>query len=101
MGFFKKRNDRTISKNTAKAIHGRHVDYAVLRDPTDYSETVVGRDGYISIINGEVIVHCEGNDLYKEKLENARVWELMSLNGAAFDMDDGKTLVAYYSYYRK
>ncbi len=91
----------TISKNTAKAIHGRHVEYAVMRDPNDYSETVVGRDGYISIIDRRVIVHCEGKDLYNESLDKARVWELMSLNGAAFDLDDGRTLVAYYSYYRK
>ena len=101
MGFFRKKADMTISKNTAKAIHGRHVDYAVMRDPIDYSETVVGRDGYISIIDKRVIVHCEGKDLYNEPLEKARVWELMSLNGAAFDLEDGRTLVAYYTYYRK
>ncbi len=101
MFFSKKKQDSNISKNTAKAIHGRHIEYAVLRNPADYSETVVGRNGYISIINNEVIVHCEGKDLYRKKLSEARVWELMSLNGAAFELDDGNTIVAYYSYYRK
>ncbi len=81
--------------------------YVTERDPQTYVESVIGRTGRINIYQGEIItVDCDGKEVFRGRLDEVQVGELMSLEGAVIkgkDLNSGKlrSIVAYYKYYRK
>ncbi len=111
MGLFGFRKEK-IPKDTnsvkfklymAKKIDGKLVRYVLERE--ENSDKIIGRDGFISLHNGELSVMCGGKTLFCAKAETLLAWEFLSLEGVtltAFDLVEGRerTVMAYYKYYR-
>ena len=109
--FFKKRikpkneNSRRFKEDMATHLAGRHIKYCTER--RDNVDEIVGRDGCLSLRNGEFIVFSSGDIVLRTKVEEMRASELLSLEGViitAPDYEHGgeeRTIIAYYTYYRK
>lgn len=98
--FKKKPTKREICQN----LDNRKLQYVTERLPD--GEIVVGKSGYINIKGSEMIIFCEGKNIFRGNIDSIVCADLMSLAGViinGFDIDSGKerTLVAYYLYYRK
>lgn len=88
----------------AKKIDGKLLRY-ILERGEDSVEIVIGKGGFISVLEDELSVICGENTLFKTKVDTLKAWEFLSLEGATltgFDLIQGKerTILAYYKYYR-
>jgi hypothetical protein len=103
--FFRKKQKRDdgASREKLSYLCEKTVSYVVSRRRND--EAVIGKNGYINLAEGRIIICCEGKIIFDKPLDELSVGELMSKNGATFTYtgDDGvkTTVIAYYSYYRK
>ena len=104
----------TISKNPDskryKKDMARHLDGMALKCVTERIngiEEVIGKSGAIILKGDELIVYSGQEILVRTNIFAMKAWELMSLDGVVLtfpdpDADEGeRTVVAYYSYYRK
>ena len=111
MGLFKK---LTKSKNPeskqfrwdmACSISGQHIKY-VTEKKNDVDE-VIGRNGGINLREDELILYASSDVVFRAKVEQLQIWELLSKDGVVLtgpDLEHGgevRTVVAYYVYYRK
>lgn len=111
MGLFKK---LTKSKNPeskqfrwdmARSISGQHIKY-VTEKKNDVDE-VIGRNGGINLREDELILYASSDVVFRSKVEQLQIWELLSKDGVVLtgpDLEHGgevRTVVAYYVYYRK
>lgn len=115
MGIFKKViNNLTKSKNPeskkyrwemARAICGQHIKYVT--EKKDDVDEVVGRNGGLNIRDDEFIVYASADVVFRCKIDELQIWELLSKDGVVLTGPDleheGKerTVIAYYVYYRK
>ena len=101
----KNENSRRFKENMATHLAGRHIKYCTER--RDNVDEVIGREGCLSLRDGEFIVFSSGDIVLRTKVEEMRASELLSLDGAIITAPDyahgGKerTIIAYYTYYRK
>jgi hypothetical protein len=100
----KAKRDGAASQDRLHMLCEKDVSYVVLRVLN--GETIIGKNGYINLADGRVIISCEGKVVFDKALSDISVGELMSKNGATFTYIDEATqnkitVVAYYSYYRK
>ena len=80
--FFKKKK---TEDNIFKRINEQHVAYVTSRNTEDGSQVIIAREGHINIVGDEIVLHCGNEDIYRQKMSTAKVWELMSKNGAVFE----------------
>lgn len=75
------------------------------RDPETSAETVIGKAGRINTLHGQIVIVCDGREVFRCDAATARCGELMSLNGVVIrgreENGQETTVVAYYLYYRK
>ena len=89
----------------ARSISGQHIRY-VTEKKNDVDE-VIGRSGGINIRDDELILYASSNVVFRAKVEELQIWELLSKDGVVLtgpDLEhDGnvRTVIAYYVYYRK
>lgn len=91
-------------KYMAKKLNGQHLEYVLEKE--DNEERIIGKNGSVNVRNGELIVMGSADILFRAKIEELKAWEFMSLNGAvltAFELTEKRerTVIIYYSYYRK
>ena len=87
-----------------KKLDNRKLQYVTERLPD--GEIVVGKSGYINVRNDQMIIFCEGKNIFRSDISQTECADLMSLAGViinGYDLETCKqrTLVAYYLYYRK
>ncbi len=106
-GFFKKKQDK--NDVTLSQMDGREIKYVTRRvrdDDGNVKETILGKQGRIVVLDGEITVMCGETDVFKCKVEEAVYYTLLSgdgitvsgvnsLNGEKMD------IIVYYTYYRK
>ena len=89
----------------AKTLDGRPIKYCTERK--DGIDLVIGRAGSLTIRDGEFLVFSSGDIVMRAKVEELKASELLSLEGViltAPDLEHGnveRTIIAYYTYYRK
>ena len=88
----------------ANKLDGKQLRY-ILERSEDSVEYVIGKGGFISVLEGELSVICGEKTLFKAKVDTLKAWEFLSLEGATlsgFYLMSGKerTILAYYKYYR-
>ena len=88
----------------ANRIDGKLIRY-VLERGSDGVEVVIGKGGFLSVVDGELSVICGEKTLFLAKVDTLSAWEFMSLEGVTltgFDIIKGKerTVLAYYKYHR-
>ena len=110
MGLFgKKKNDPNSKKfrwEMARSVEGQHIKYVTEKKDGEVDE-VIGRNGGLNIRDDEFIVDASAKVLFRCKVDELQIWELLSKDGVVLtgpDIESGgkeRTVVAYYVYYRK
>ena len=111
MGLFKRLtksknpDSKKFKRDMAYAVCGQHIKY-VTEKKNDVDE-VIGRNGGLNIRNDEFIVYASAKVLFRCKIDELQIWELLSRDGVVLtgpDLERGgveRTVIAYYVYYRK
>lgn len=101
----KNENSRRFRRDMANALHRRTIRYCAERDPETGAEVIVGRAGEIYKKEDEICVISGDGIAFRGKIDETKISELLSLNGAIFsgaDLERGgieRTIVAYYTDY--
>ena len=97
-------NSKQFRREMALAINGRHIRYVT--EKRDNVDEVIGREGHLNIKEDELIVYASGDTVFRGKIDELQIWELLSKDGVVLtgaDLEhDGvmRTVIAYYVYYR-
>lgn len=98
---------RRFREEMAKQLDRRTVKYVTERKAGEDSDTVIGRAGEILRRGDEILVIAGDGTLFRGKIADTAMSELMSLEGVIFEGEDlehgGKRrkIIAYYTYYLK
>ena len=93
---FKKKKAEDETLTLLKKLDHRTVERLAERDPRTYQETILGRDGAFSIRDGELIISCENQVLFRYPLKDIKAYELMNLSGICLNVGD-RRFIAYYT----
>ena len=100
---FRKKKPESTPRAQLEALHGKRLSYAVERKGGE--ELVLGRNGGISVSDSELVIVCDGHEVFRCALEGCIAAELMSRNGVDIKgiAPDGtrRHAVAYYSSLRQ
>ena len=101
---FGKKKPKSTPRAELEALHGKRLSYAVERNGGE--ELVLGRNGGISVNRTELIIVCDGHEIFRCLLEGCIAAELMSRNGVDIKGDDSlsgkrRHIIAYYSNLRQ
>ena len=77
--FFKKKDKYAPKKETLEMLDGKRISYVSER--VNSVESVIGRQGGITLTDDEVIIMCDGSEVFRCQLKGAMIAELMSKNG--------------------
>lgn len=99
-------NSVRFRRYMANKLDGYSLKYVAERE--NDVDTVIGKSGFICVKGDELMVVAFGVEdvLFRAKIDTLSAWEFMSLNGVVltgFDLDRQKerTVIGYYTYYRK
>lgn len=109
MLFFKKKkldDDKTI---VLGQMDGRQVKYVTerIRDENgSVKESILGKEGRIVVIDGEIRVMCGERDVFRCSAKESNYYTLLSGDGitvSGVNSLDGRKMdiIVYYTYYRK
>ena len=104
MSIFKNKNftiKEAANESLLKSLDKKQIRYVSKREPD--GETIIGRNGCLNVADGELIIVCNNEDVFRGKLENISAAFLMSLDGVVLTHKtetEECTYVAYYKYYR-
>lgn len=101
---FGKKKSKGTPRAELEALHGKRLSYAVRRKGGE--ELVLGRNGGISITDTELVIVCNGHEVFRCLLEGCIAAELMSRNGVdikGVSPESGEQLhaVAYYAAWKQ
>lgn len=103
--FSRKKKPGADQRELLKRLDGRELQTVTRRDPETSAETVIGKAGRINTLHGQIVIVCDGREVFRCDAATARCGELMSLNGVVIRGREKNgqetTVVAYYLYYRK
>ena len=89
----------------ALSVNGKHIRYVT--EKIDDVDEVIGRSGGLNIRDDEMILYASADVVFRCKLDELQIWELLSKDGVVLtgpDIENGgrvRTVIAYYVYYRK
>lgn len=89
----------------AMAINNQHIRYVT--EKRNGVDEVIGRNGGLNIREDEMLVYASSDVLFRCKIDDLQIWELLSKDGVVLtgpDAEHGgemRTVIAYYVYYRK
>ena len=92
-------------REMAYAVSGQHIKYVT--EKINDVEEVIGKNGGLNIRDDEFIVYASADVLFRCKIDDLQIWELLSKDGVVLTGPDleheGKvrTIIAFYVYYRK
>ena len=98
-------NSKQYRWEMAKQMSNHHIRY-VTEKINDVDE-VIGRNGGLNIRDDEMILYASADVLFRCKIDDLQIWELLSKDGVVLtgpDLEHGgveRTVIAYYVYYRK
>lgn len=101
----KNTNSPAYRRKMAEFLSGRSIKYCSER--IDGIENVVGKSGSLTLRDGELLVFSSGDIVMRARVDELNASELLSLEGvilSAPDLEHGgkeRTIIAYYTYYRK
>lgn len=106
MGIFRKKKE---NPDLLKTFDGRIVKYVTKRKTDkdgNVKHLIVGKEGRIADIDGELRIICGEKDIFRCKVQDSKYYLLLSGDGVMVEGNNTVTgeydiLTAYYSYYRK
>ena len=95
---------KAFQREMARSVCSQHIKYVT--EKRNGVDEVIGRSGGLNIRDDEFIVYASANVLFRCKVDELQIWELLSKDGVVLtgpDIESGKvrTVVAHYVYYRK
>jgi hypothetical protein len=114
MGFFSKLSKKMKMRNPdskayrremALTVNGQHIKYVT--EKRDGVEEVIGRNGGLNIRDDEMIVYASSKVVFRCKIDELHIWELLSKDGVVLtgpDIENGgqeRTVIAFYVYHRR
>ena len=110
MGLFGKRKSKNpdskkFRREMAMSINNQHIRYVT--EKRNGVDEVIGRNGGLNIRDDELLVYASSDVLFRSKIDELQIWELLSKDGVVLtgpDLEHGgetRTIIAYYVYYRK
>ena len=111
MGFFKRLtksknpNSKKFRREMAYAVCGQHIKYVT--EKINGVDEVIGRNGGLNIRNDEFIVYASADVVFRCRIDELQIWELLSKDGVVLtgpDLENGgveRTLIAFYVYHRR
>lgn len=103
---YKLKKEKKENEEKLRKLQGREVRYASKRDEITYVETVIGKNGVISIVDDIFSVICNDKIVFSSPISEVYGSDLMSLDGIILNYKDETTgkdveIMVYYKYYRK
>ena len=98
-------DSKKFRREMAMAVCGQHIKYVT--EKRDDVDEVIGRNGGINIRNDEFILYASADVVFRCKIDDLQIWEVLSKDGVVLTGPDDehggqvRTVVAYYVYYRK
>ena len=98
-------DSKKFRREMALAVNGQHIRYVT--EKKDDVDEVIGRNGGLNIRDDEFIVYASADIVFRCKIDDLQIWELLSRDGVVLtgpDLEHGgavRTVIAYYVYYRK
>ena len=111
MGLFKRLtksknpDSKKFKRDMAYSVCGQHIKYVT--EKKDDVDEVIGRNGGLNIRNDEFIVYASAKVVFRCRIDELQIWELLSRDGVVLtgpDLENGgveRTVIAYYVYYRR
>ena len=96
---------KAFRREMAMSVCGQHIKYVT--EKRDGVDEVIGRSGGLNIRDDEFIVYASSDVLFRCRVDDLQLWELLSKDGVVItgpDLEhDGKerTIIAFYVYHRK
>ena len=96
---------KRFRREMAEKIAGHRIRYVTERMADDVDE-VIGREGSLSVRDGEFLVFASNEVLFRCLVDELQAWELLSKDGVVLtapDLEHGgkeRTIIVYYVYYR-
>ena len=96
---------KAFQREMARSVCGQHIKYVT--EKRDGVEEVIGRSGGLNIRDDEFIVYASSDVIFRCKLDDVKLWELLSKDGVVItgpDIESGgreRTIIAFYVYHRK
>lgn len=110
IGFFakrkKEREDKRVRDELISRLSGKIIKYVTERTPDGSTDTIIGKEGSLTVRDGELIVLSSSNIVFRCKVEALLASELLSLEGVILEGEDlehgcaQRKIIAYYKYYR-
>ncbi len=99
MPLFSRKN--AAGRKDFKKIDKKRIRYVVERNIESGEEAVIGRQGTMNVNHGEIVIVCDGHEVFRGKSEGSEISELMSLGGVTIRAQDVSTgqkrfLIAYF-----
>lgn len=97
-------SSKKFRREMAERIAGHRIRYVTER--RDDVDEVIGREGSLSVRDGEFIVFASSQVLFRCNVDELAAWELLSKDGVVLtapDLEHGgaeRTIIVYYVYYR-
>lgn len=98
-------DSKKFKRDMAYAVCGQHIKYVT--EKKDDVDEVIGRNGGLNIRNDEFIVYASAKVVFRCRIDELQIWELLSRDGVVLtgpDLENGgveRTVIAYYVYYRR
>ena len=106
MFWSKKNKEKKENEIRLRKLHRRELRYITVRDGITYNQSVIGKNGIITIVDDVLSITCGNKVIFSHALEGLIGSELMSLDGVILTYNDESTgeeveVIAHYKYYRK
>ena len=98
-------DSKAFRREMAMSVAGQHIKYVT--EKRDGIEEVIGRNGGLNIRNDEFIVYASSKVVFRCKIDDLKIWELLSKDGVVLtgpDLESGgleRTVIAFYVYHRR
>lgn len=96
---------KAFQREMARSVCSQHIKYVT--EKRDGVDEVIGRNGGLNIRDDEFIVYASADVIFRCKLDDLKLWELLSKDGVVItgpDIESGgreRTIIAFYVYHRK
>ena len=98
-------DSKAYRREMALTVNGQHIKYVT--EKRDGVEEVIGRNGGLNIRDDEMIVFASSKVVFRCKIDELQIWELLSKDGVVLtgpDIENGgveRTVIAFYVYHRR
>ena len=96
---------KAFRREMAMSVCGQHIKYVT--EKRDGVDEVIGRNGGLNIRDDEFILYASSKVLFRCKIDELQIWELLSKEGVVLtgpDIENNgevRTVIAFYVYHRK